>query len=211
MQTQNMIKHFEDLGLTCKYSEPSGTYTFYADFKTQKPKAVFSINDNTSYANIHNPKLTDKYMDWPVFNEWKNTPKEQRGSANEYEVAGNMSPLEHATTLVNRELVGIDLPYAYKITINIVDTKEDTVVKPTHPIVTEAKHMPIYLGGKDLNERFICIMDQYVKVDDYLDLYLDLEVKTMLKHRLTHVLDVIKAMYDNKRAYVEVEEVDSNG
>jgi hypothetical protein len=43
MQTREMIKRLENVGLTCKYSEPSGTYTFYADFKTQKPKAVIHL------------------------------------------------------------------------------------------------------------------------------------------------------------------------
>ena len=201
MQTREMIKRLENVGLTCKYSEPSGTYTFYADFKTQKPKAVVCLYDNYSATDVLNDKLFRKYVDFAIINEWINTPKDQRGSAKEYEVASNMSPLEYATTLVNRELAGIDLPYAYKITINIADTNDDSITKPTHPIATEAKHMPIYLGGKDLNERFLYIMDQYVEVDDHLELV----VSYMLKHRLTHVLDVIKAIYKDKFVYVEVE------
>lgn len=200
MQTREMIKRMEHFGLTCKYSEPSGTYTFYADFKTQKPKAVVCLYDNYSATDVLNDKLFRKYVDFAIINEWINTPKDQRGSAKEYEVASNMSPLEYATTLVNRELAGIDLPYVYKVTINIVDTKEDTVVKPTHPIVTEAKHMPVYLGGKDLSERFLHIMDQYVEVDDNMKAV----VSIMLRDKLTKVVEVIKAMYDNKRAYIEV-------
>lgn len=200
MQTREMIKRMEHFGLTCKYSEPSGTYTFYADFKTQKPKVVVRIYDNYSATDVLNDKLFRKYVDFAIINEWINTPKDQRGSAKEYEVASNMSPLEYATTLVNRELAGIDLPYAYKVTINIVDTNDDSITKPTHPIATEAKHMPIYLGGKDLNERFLYIMDQYVEVDGNMKAV----VSIMLREKLTKVVEVIKAMYDDKRAYIEV-------
>lgn len=200
MKTREMIKRLEHFGLTCKYSEPSGTYTFYADFMTDKPEAVIRLYDNYSATDVLNDKLFRKYVDFVVIDEWINTPKDQRGSANECEVAGNMSPLEYATTLVNRELTGIDLPYAYKITINIADVNDDSITKPQHPIVTEAKHMPVYLGGKDLSERFLYIMDQYVEVDDNMKAV----VSIMLRDKLTKVVEVIKAMYDNKRAYIEV-------
>lgn len=200
MQTREMIKRLEHFGLTCKYSESSGTYTFYMDFKTQKPKAVIRLYDNYSVTDVLNDKLLRKYVDFAIINEWINTPKDQRGSTKEYEVAGNMSPLEYTTTLVNRELAGIDLPYTYNIIINIMDTKEDTVIKPTHPIVTEAKRMPVYLGGIDLSERFLYIMDQYVEVDGNMKAV----VSIMLREKLTKVVEAIKAMYDNKRAYIEV-------